>query len=65
MAWRNPHPAAPADPEITRLLRGIAQQRAASTTTARGRIALDDLVAEIEARLTRLAHRKDAASHAA
>lgn len=53
--------AAPVDSEVARLLKALAAQRADARTTARGRIALDDLADEVEARLARLAHRKEAA----
>ena len=55
--------AVPTDPEAARLLKALAEQRAARTTTARGRAALDDLAASITARLMRHAQRKEAASH--
>ena len=60
----SPDRIAAVHPEVARLFRALGEQRAASTTTARGRAALDALAAEIEARSVRLAQRKDASSHA-
>lgn len=64
MVWLNhrraaasTHPAAPVDPEISRLLKGLGELRAAATLASH-RVAIDGLVAEVTSRLERQAQRE-------